>query len=71
MISTSQLAAGVAAVGLAVYGGSVIGHWWDLLTSWLAWGTVVLLALIYELRRPQRESAMALAPRQEPISERH
>jgi hypothetical protein len=69
MLSTNQLSAGVAAVGLAVYAGSAIGHWWDLLTAWLVWGTVVLFALIYELRRPQREAALSPAPRHDPLAE--
>jgi hypothetical protein len=53
MISTGKLAATVAAVGVLAWAGSIAGHWWDLLTAWLMWGSVVLWALIYELRRTE------------------
>jgi hypothetical protein len=36
---------------MAAWAGSMVAHWWDLLTAWLIWGSVVLWALIYELRR--------------------
>jgi len=51
MLSTTTRAAVVAATGIAAWAGSIAGHWWDLLTAWLIWGSVVLWALICELRR--------------------
>ncbi len=57
LISAGRLAAFVAAVGLLAWVGSIIGRWWDLLTAWLVWGSVVLAALIYELRRPEHAPA--------------
>ena len=53
LVSVGQLAAIVASVGIGVWAGAVIGRWWDLLTAWLVWGSVVLAALTYELRRPE------------------
>ena len=60
MISTGNLAAVVAAVGVAAWAGSIAGRWWDLLTAWLIWGSVVLVALVYELRRSSPKPAQPL-----------
>ena len=67
--STGFIAAIVAAVGLMVWAGAIVGRWWDLLTAWLVWGSVVLAALIWELRRPGNAArtnpdAIGRAPRQ-------
>jgi hypothetical protein len=51
MISTNKLATIVTVTGLVAWAGSAATQSWDLLTAWLVWGTVVLFALICELRR--------------------
>jgi hypothetical protein len=57
MMNTGTLAVIVAATGMAAWTGSIVGRWWDLLAAWLIWGTVVLVALIYELRRNNRAAS--------------
>jgi len=54
-MSSGVLAAIVAAVGFASWAGSFAFRWWDLLTAWLIWGSVVLVALLYELGRQSRD----------------
>lgn len=56
-MSSGRLAAIVATIGFIAWAGSLVGPWWDLLTAWLMWGSVVLVALLYELRRHPRESS--------------
>jgi hypothetical protein len=55
MISSGSLAAIVAVTGVAAWAGVFVGHWWDLLTAWLIWGSVVLVALLCELARSRAE----------------
>jgi hypothetical protein len=55
--STGLIAALVAAVGLTVWAGAIVARWWDLLTAWLVWGSVVLAALVWELRKPENAAA--------------
>ena len=51
MITPGNLAAVVAAIGAVAWIGAIAGRWWDLLTAWLIWGSVVLVALLCELFR--------------------
>lgn len=57
-MSSGKLAAIVATIGFIAWAGSIAGQWWDLLTAWLMWGSVVLVALLYELGRQSRTSAI-------------
>jgi len=54
-MSSGRLATIVATIGFIAWAGSIVGRWWDLLTAWLMWGSVVLVALLYELARASRE----------------
>jgi len=51
MLSTRMLATIVTIAGAVAWAGLIAGRWWDLLTAWLIWSSIVLWALIYELRR--------------------